>query len=152
MLELGEGEGEEKKSQIFFSQHHLALCSVDQMLPFIQEKRLEEVFPWKDEFLGGDEQYYSPYRKRQEATFTMHLWWVKPSRLGHSNRQTSQHQPRCWSGQTHSCHWNLIHSSLHSVHICLVNQGSSSLLWVPANSVLTVFKFSERSVRKKAHS
>lgn len=44
------------------------------------------------------------------------------SHLGHNNRQTSQHQPRCWSGQTYSCHWNIIHSSLHSVFICLVKK------------------------------
>lgn len=136
------------QSTYFFSQHHLALCSVDQMLPFIQEKRLEEVFPWKVPWIPwrGWTILFPLLREAGGVTFTAHLRWVPPH-LGHSksgllntslDAGVAKHIPATET------------SSRAQDTVCAFAQ--SSLLQVPADAFLAVFKFSERPIRKKACS
>lgn len=139
-------EGEKKPGIFLTATSCFVFCVSDAALPTREETRgslaLENVMNSLE--VANN---FIPPAERGRTSYLHHASVV--SHLGHNNRQTSQHQPRCWSGQTHSCHWNIIHSSLHSVCICLVKKGCSSLLWGPAEPVLIVFKSSERSIRKK---
>lgn len=78
-----EKRGRRKKSQMIFSQPYLTVCSVDQVSPFIPAKRLEEVFTWKGNSLGGMNHFTSPAERgirsylQHTSAQSSHLIWER---------------------------------------------------------------------------